>query len=142
MGEKQGFPLRGINVRMRNILAPPTTRRPRGVREKRRCIKVKVIRNMGHQNVWYSHPRKYGPGSRQWYVDMICLAYLWWAINRSRRYSPCLYLEHHKCINVYVGNTTSGRRMCVYTYIWHKMWPFVQSGVGRTGDVVGSTSCT
>ncbi|CAI8058541.1 40S ribosomal protein S29 [Geodia barretti] len=20
---------------------------------------------MGHQNVWYSHPRKYGPGSRQ-----------------------------------------------------------------------------
>ncbi len=23
---------------------------------------------MGHDNVWYSHPRKYGPGSRSWYV--------------------------------------------------------------------------
>ncbi|KAL5266541.1 hypothetical protein ACHWQZ_G003795 [Mnemiopsis leidyi] len=21
--------------------------------------------NMGHDNVWYSHPRKYGPGSRK-----------------------------------------------------------------------------
>ncbi|KAL5256658.1 hypothetical protein ACHWQZ_G011796 [Mnemiopsis leidyi] len=23
------------------------------------------LSNMGHDNVWYSHPRKYGPGSRK-----------------------------------------------------------------------------
>ena len=28
------------------------------------------VSEMGHQNVWYSHPRKYGPGSRQWYVEV------------------------------------------------------------------------
>ncbi|KAI2805438.1 Trafficking protein particle complex subunit 11 [Blomia tropicalis] len=30
---------------------------------------------MGHQNIWFSHPRKYGPGSRHWYetIEMSCL---------------------------------------------------------------------
>lgn len=27
---------------------------------------------MGHQNIWFSHPRKYGPGSRSWSV---CLSF-------------------------------------------------------------------
>ncbi len=26
------------------------------------------VYKMGHNNVWYSHPRKYGPGSRSWWV--------------------------------------------------------------------------
>ncbi|XP_012255228.2 40S ribosomal protein S29 [Athalia rosae] len=26
--------------------------------------KVAIKRNMGFQNIWYSHPRKYGQGSR------------------------------------------------------------------------------
>jgi hypothetical protein len=27
---------------------------------------------MSHESVWYSRPRSYGKGARQWYVD-----YLW-----------------------------------------------------------------
>lgn len=26
---------------------------------------------MAHEDVWYSHPRKYGKGSRQWYVSTL-----------------------------------------------------------------------
>ena len=26
---------------------------------------------MGHANIWYSHPRKYGRGSREWLVIVI-----------------------------------------------------------------------
>lgn len=29
----------------------------------------KFLDNMAHENVWYSHPRKYGKGSRAWYVS-------------------------------------------------------------------------
>lgn len=32
-----------------------------------KIVKIsKII--MGSQNIWFSHPRKYGPGSRHWYV--------------------------------------------------------------------------
>lgn len=26
---------------------------------------------MGFQNIWYSHPRKYGQGSRSWWVYVL-----------------------------------------------------------------------
>lgn len=36
---------------------------------------------MGFQNIWYSHPRKYGQGSRSWlvtnilYINKVCESY-------------------------------------------------------------------
>lgn len=32
--------------------------------------------SMGFQNIWYSHPRKYGQGSRSWYVLYIIVRFL------------------------------------------------------------------
>ncbi|XP_041011259.1 uncharacterized protein LOC121255029 [Juglans microcarpa x Juglans regia] len=42
---------------------------------------------MGHSNVWNSHPKNYGPGSRAWYGISPFLFQLVWS---PRNYGSCL----------------------------------------------------
>ncbi|KAL5203678.1 hypothetical protein ABZP36_008549 [Zizania latifolia] len=48
-------------------LSPPRASSPP---QKRKESSRAAAATMGHSNVWNSHPKNYGPGSRVWYVPL------------------------------------------------------------------------
>ena len=50
---------------------------------------------MGHSNVWNSHPKNYGPGSRAWYVYFCLFRYVnrTHSIEALRGYSISLFVR-------------------------------------------------
>jgi hypothetical protein len=42
-------------------------------RSPERKLSEKKKKKMGHDNVWNSHPKNYGPGSRVWYAPVISI---------------------------------------------------------------------
>ena len=75
---------------------------------------------MGHSNVWNSHPKNYGPGSRAWYVYFCLFRYVnrTHSIEALRGYSISLFVRFitHVLFFFFFLKKIAIRYLYVYTF--------------------------